>query len=63
MTTYEIHKNKNERTRQSSTGRIYTTNRPFWCVVVDGEWDGSEYATKREAEEFVEWHKGRPAHD
>lgn len=58
--TYEIHKNCNERIRDSrSTGRTYVTNQPFWCVVVDGEWDGEEYKTKREAMEQVEWLKAQ----
>jgi hypothetical protein len=64
VTTYEIHKNCNERTRESwKTGRIYTTNRPFWCVVIDGDWNGDEFDTKREAVEFVERHKANHAND
>lgn len=62
MTTYEIFKNCNERIRDSrSNGRTYVTNQPFWCVHINGEWDGEEYKTKREATEFVEWHKSQPA--
>jgi len=54
VTTYEIVKNGNSRTVEGRNGRIYERTAPFWCLIIDGEWDGYEYRTKREAKEEAE---------